>query len=204
MPIDENELAENHKRYRKRIALYREYGYDVDEERNLVIEKAMPISGNILEAGTGKGYFSLALARRGFSFTTVDVSPSEQWYAGLNLGFYGLASRVRFDVADLEHLPYADASYDVIFAVHLVHHLALIEPACSEILRVLSPSGKIVLSDFNEKGRAVVDQIHALDGKKHEVGPVTLEAVKDYLTDRGLWVEKNEATHQDVLIASRP
>ena len=60
MPIDENELAQNHKRYRKRIALYRKYGYDVDEERNFVIEKAMPLSGNILEAGSFHLFFSQA------------------------------------------------------------------------------------------------------------------------------------------------
>ena len=30
----ENELIENHKRYLERIALYRQYGYDIEEERN--------------------------------------------------------------------------------------------------------------------------------------------------------------------------
>ncbi|MEN6468869.1 MAG: class I SAM-dependent methyltransferase, partial [Smithella sp.] len=198
-----NELIENHKRYLERIALYRQYGYDIDEERNYVIEKACPFSGNILEAGTGKGYFSLALARLGFHFTTFDISATEQWYAGLNLAYHGLAGYVRFDVADLERLPYPDDSYDVIFAVNIIHHLASVEPAVNELIRVLSPSGKIVLSDFNEKGLAVLDQIHALDGRKHELGAATLREAKAVLIRHGLRIEEHRGAHQNVLVACR-
>ena len=129
MQISENELVENHKRFLERIELYRQHGYDFDLERSFVIEKALPISGNILEACTGKGYFSLALAQAGFHFTTFDISGSEQHYARLNLAYYGLMHHIRFDLADMEHLSYPDASYDAIFAVNLVHHLDSLEPA---------------------------------------------------------------------------
>lgn len=199
----ENELIENHKRYLERIALYRQFGYDIDEERNYVIEKACPFSGNILEAGTGKGYFSLALARLGFHFTTFDISATEQWYAGLNLAYHGLVGYVRFDVADLERLPYPDASYDAIFAVNIIHHLASVDLAVNELIRVLSPSGKIVLSDFNEKGLAVVDQIHALDGRKHKPGMATLREARAVLSRHGFQVEKHAGIHQDVIVSFR-
>lgn len=198
-----NELIENHKRYLERMALYRQYGYDIDEERNYVIGKACPFSGNILEAGTGKGYFSLALARLGFHFTTFDISATEQWYAGLNLAYHGLAGYVRFDVADLERLPYPDASYDVIFAVNIIHHIASVEPAVNELIRVLSPSGKIVLSDFNEKGLAVVDQIHALEGRRHELNAGTLSEAKAVLIRQGLKIQEYRGAHQNVLVACR-
>lgn len=203
MPTVGNELIENHKRYLERVELYRQYGYEVDEERNYVIEKACPFAGNILEAGTGKGYFSLALARLGFYFTSFDISATEQWYAGLNLAYHGLAGYARFDVADLESLPYPNASYDVIFAVNIIHHLDSVEPAINELIRVLSPSGKIVLSDFNQKGLSVVDQIHALDGRKHELGAVTLSAAKAALISHGLSIEEHHGVHQDVVVACR-
>lgn len=201
--MTENEIIENHQRYSERIALYRQYGYDIDEERNYVIEKACPFSGNILEAGTGKGYFSLALARLGFHLTTFDISATEQWYARLNLAYHGLAGYVRFDVADLERLPYPDASYDVIFAVNIIHHLTSVEPALNELIRGLSPSGKIVLSDFNEKGLAVMDQIHALDGRKHELGAATLSEAKAVLIRHELKIEEYRGAHQNVLVAYR-
>jgi ubiquinone/menaquinone biosynthesis C-methylase UbiE len=200
MPVSKNELVENHKRYLERIELYRKHRYDVDLERLFVIEKALPVSGNLLEIGTGKGYFSLALARAGFSFTTCDLSATEQWYAGLNLAYYGLAGYVRFDIADLECLPYTNSSYDAVFAVNLLHHLPSLEPACGEMVRVLSSSGKIVLSDFNEKGLEVVDRIHALDGKKHDVSGVTISEAKTLFEQYGLNIELHHGKHQDVLV----
>lgn len=166
----EKELIENHQRYLERVALYQKHGYDIEEERSFVIEKACPFSGNILEAGTGKGYFSVVLARLGFHFTSVDISAAEQQYARLNLAYHGLASFVRFDVADLEFLPYPAASFDVIFAVNILHHLSSVRAACAELVRILSPSGKIVLSDFNTQGFAIVDKVHELEGRQHEVG----------------------------------
>lgn len=199
----ENEIIENHKRYLERIALYRQHGYDMDQERSFVLEKASPVSGNILEAGTGKGYFSLALARGGHSFTTFDISAEEQWYAGLNLTYYGLTSYVRFDVADAERLPYNDAFFDIIFAVNMIHHLCSVCKVCDEFIRILSTSGKMVLSDFNTQGFAIIEKIHALEGRQHELGAGTLVEVKTILTERWFKVEEHHGANQDVLVASR-
>lgn len=203
MQISENELVENHKRFLERIELYRQHGYDFDLERSFVIEKALPISGNILEAGTGKGYFSLALAQAGFHFTTFDISGSEQHYARLNLAYYGLMHHIRFDLADMEHLSYPDASYDAIFAVNLVHHLDSLEPACGELVRVLSASGKIVLADFNEKGLAAVDRFHALEERKHQVSSATIGDAGTLFAQYGLEVNLHRGNHLDVLVAKR-
>lgn len=197
------EVIKNHERYIERVTLFQQYGYDIEEARYFIIRKARPLSGRILEAGTGKGYFSLALAREGFNFTTCDISADEQRYAGLNLAYYGLIDHVCFDVADLECLPYPDASYDMIFAVNMVHHLSSVEPACSEMVRVLSPVGKIVLADFNEKGLAVMDQIHMLDGRRHDVGAATITEAGVILSQQCLAIEEHAGIHQDVLVAGR-
>jgi 2-polyprenyl-3-methyl-5-hydroxy-6-metoxy-1,4-benzoquinol methylase len=199
----ENEVIENHQRYLERVALYQKYGYDIEEERSFVIEKACPFSGNILEAGTGKGYFSVVLARLGFHFTSVDISAAEQQYARLNVAHQGLASFVRFDVADLECLPYPAASFDVIFAVNIVHHLSSVRTVCDELVRILSPSGKVVLSDFNTQGFAIVDKIHALEGKQHELGAGTMCEAKAILKEYGFTVDEHQGANQDVLVACR-
>ncbi len=199
----ENEVIENHQRYLERVALYQKYGYDIEEERSFIIEKACPFSGNILEAGTGKGYFSLALARLGFYFTSFDISDAEQQYAKLNLAYYGLTSYVCFDVANAEWLPYENGSFDVIFAVNMIHHLPGVHKVCDEFIRILSPSGKIVLSDFNTQGFAIVDKIHTLEGKQHEVGASTMIGTKAILTEYGFTVEEHQGANQDVLVACR-
>ena len=106
MTATKNEVRENHDQYLERKALYYQFGYDIDKERAFIIEKARPISGRILEAGTGKGYFALALANEGFHFTSFDISESEQKYARLNLMYYGLEQQVHLDIASAKSLPY--------------------------------------------------------------------------------------------------
>lgn len=200
---DFNIVEENHRRYLQRKALYLRYGYDIDAERAVVIDKAGRLSGNILEAGTGKGHFSLALAQRGYRFTTFDISPTEQQFARLNLRYHGLEEQVCFDIADGEALPYQDQQFDCIFSVNLVHHLESVGQVFAELIRVLTPTGKLVVSDMNATGLAMLDKIHALDGDKHHVGPETLSDVVDFLHSRDFEVVSHAGTHQDVLLAQR-
>jgi len=199
----ENELIENHQRYLERVSLYRQFGYDVDQERNFIIEKLQPIAGKILEAGTGKGYFTLALARAGYKFFTLDISTAEQRFAMLNLMYHGLQQQVTFLVADVESIPCHDGFFDVIFTVNMVHHLPSVYKVCDEFVRILAPDGKIVLSDFNEKGLAILDKIHESEGRRHDVSGSTLADVKTILDRHGFTIKEYQSELQDMLVAGR-
>jgi hypothetical protein len=48
-----------------------------------------------------------------------------------------------------------------------------------------------------------VDQIHALDGRKHKPGMATLREARAVLSRHGLKIEEHHGTHQDVLVACR-
>lgn len=199
----ENEIIENHKRYQERIALYQKYGYDMEKERSFILEKTLPISGNILEAGTGKGYFTLALARAGFNFFSFDISATEQRFAQLNLMYYGLQQQVTFLVANVESIPCDDGFFDVIYAVNMIHHLSSVRKTCDEFIRILSPDGKIVLSDFNEKGLAILEKIHESEGRRHDVSGGNLTDVKKTLAERGFTVKEYQSDLQNMLVAGR-
>jgi ubiquinone/menaquinone biosynthesis C-methylase UbiE len=201
--MTEKELIESHDRNLERYALYRKFGRDIEQERSFIIEKARPISGNILEAGTGKGYFALALANEGFHFTAFDISAAEKEYAQFNLAYHGLGKQVHFDVADAERLPYEDGSFDMTFAVSMLHHLSSVRKVCNELVRILSLSGKIVLSDFNTQGFDIVDKVHAFEGRKHELSSGTMTEAKAILIEYGLKVEEHQGETQDVLVANR-
>jgi ubiquinone/menaquinone biosynthesis C-methylase UbiE len=199
----QKDIIENHKKYLERIELYKKFGYDVDQERAFIIENSKPFSGNILEAGTGKGYFTLALARADFKFFSLDISEAEQRFALLNLMYHELQQQVTFLVANVESIPCDDGFFDVIFAVNMVHHLASVRKTCKELVRILSPSGKIVLSDFNEKGLAILDKIHEREGRRHEVSGGTLADVKAILAGHGFAVKEYQSELQDMLVAGR-
>lgn len=197
----EKEVIENHEKYLDRVALYQKFGYDIDKERSLIIEKACPLTGKILEAGTGKGHFTLALARAGFNFFSFDISVEEQRYALLNLMYYGLQQQVTFVVADVDAIPCDDDFFDVIFAVNMMHHLSSVRKTCDEFVRILSPQGKIVLSDFNEKGFSMLDNIHGLEERRHEVSGGTLDQAKVALSERGFELTEYHAEMQNIVVA---
>lgn len=199
----EDELLANHKRYLERKALYSSLGYDVDKERAFILEKAQPLYGDVLEAGTGKGHFALELARAGYKFTTFDISETEQAFAKLNLRYFGLESQVDFRIENGECLSFKDKSFDIIFSVNTLHHLTNPYKVIDEFLRVLSFEGKLILSDFTQKGLALMEKIHASEGNIHEVGKTTLADVERYLTEKGFRINKAHSKFQEVLIAYR-
>ncbi|MDD5562045.1 MAG: class I SAM-dependent methyltransferase [Candidatus Omnitrophica bacterium] len=200
----EEELLANHKRYLERKGLYSSLGYDVDKERAFILEKAQPLYGDILEAGTGKGHFTLELAKAGYSFTTFDISETEQAFAKLNLRYFGLDKQVDFRIQNGESLSFKDKSFDVIFSVNTLHHLTNPYKVIDEFLRVLSFEGKLVLSDFTQEGLVLMNKIHASEGNKHEVGKTTLSDIEEYLIGKGFKVNKANSKFQEVLIAYHP
>lgn len=199
----ENEVIENHRRYLARKEVYRDFGYDIDEERAFIIEQARPIHGRILEAGTGKGHFALALAKDGYVFTTFDISQEEQRFAKLNLEYYGFSEKASFCIENGENLSFKDGSFNVIFSVNTVHHLESPYEVVNELIRVLAVKGKIVLSDFNKEGLLVMDKIHSIEGQKHKVSEITLREVKAYLAEQGFQIKQKGTQYQDVLIAQK-
>ena len=199
----DKEVLENHKRYLERKALYKSFGFDIDNERDFIIEKAQPIYGDILEAGTGKGHFALSLAKAGYNFTTFDISETEQAFAKLNLKYFGLETKAVFCIENGESLSFKDKSFDIIFAVNILHHLISPYKVVDEFIRVLSFEGKIIISDFTKEGLEIMDKIHALDGKTHEVSKTTLSDIKSYLVNKRFRTKEHKSKFQEILIIYR-
>ncbi len=201
--MSEDQISEYHEQYLKRKALYQSFGYDVDSERNFVLEQAKPIHGKILEAGTGKGHFALALAKAGYSFVTFDISQEEQRFARLSLTHFGLEHFADFHIENGEHTSFASGSFDVIFSVNVLHHLQNPYRFFDEMLRLLSSRGKIILADFTPEGFCVMERIHRCDGQRHEVGKIAIEDAKKYFSEKHCMINEAKSTHQHVAIITR-
>ena len=195
----ENKISENHKKYTERASLYKKFGYDIEKERNFIFEKAKPISGRILEVGTGKGHFALELAKAGYRFTSIDISEEEQETARLNLQHAGLESKVDLKIEDAENLSFKDSSFDVIFSINALHHFANPNKVIDELVRVLNKGGKIVFSDFTKEGFSLLDRIHKAEGRHHHQGEVSLEDVDKYLQNKAFKTEQYKTKFQEIL-----
>jgi ubiquinone/menaquinone biosynthesis C-methylase UbiE len=113
--------------------------------------------GRALDIGTGPGQIVIKLARRlpQWKFTGVDRSPGMIAQARENLAAAGgeLADRVEFQVADGNRLPFPDQSFDLVLCNSVLHHLAEPGKLLSEMERLASPGGAILLRDLRRPGR---------------------------------------------------
>ena len=196
-------MFENHQRYLERKKFYAGFGYDTDKERDFILELAKPLCGKILEAGTGKGHFAIALAKQGYSFVAFDISEEELHLAKLNLAYFGLDTCVDFRIENAEHTSFADGSFDIVFSVNTLHHLRSPYKVIDELTRILSQKGKLILSDFTEEGFAIMGKIHALEGKTHEVSKTTLLDIESYLAKKGFSIKTTKSVYQRVLTAGK-
>ena len=199
----EYEILENHKRYLDRVTFYRSNGYDLEKERDFILDKSLPISKEILEIGTGKGHFALVLAKWGYSFISIDISKQEQEIAMLNLRYFGLGKQVVLRTEDAGNLSFPEQSFNTIFSINVFHHLENPLAVLDEIIRLLRHSGKAVLSDFSDKGLEIINACHASEGRTHDYFKHRLNEAKEYFFTKGFNVKECQSEVQKVLIAER-
>jgi len=102
--------------------------------------------GRSLELGCGTGFFTLNLRLAGVidEAHVTDVSPRMVEVAQRNASALGFD--IEGQVADAELLPYRDDSFDIVIGHAVLHHIADVELAFREVLRVLKPGGRFVFA----------------------------------------------------------
>lgn len=102
-------------------------------------------TGNALDVGAGRGIASYALAREGFAVTALEPDSSDLVGAGA-IRALARDSRLPIQVVEefSERLPFADSTFDVVFARAVLHHTRDLEAACREFFRVLKPGGLLL------------------------------------------------------------
>src|SRR5580704_16166081 len=117
----------------------------------------------LLDVATGPGTVAAQARKLGVRAIGVDLSP----------GMLALARQahpsLEFNVAEVEHLPYADRSFDALVCNFGLGHFPRPEAAIAECVRTLRPGGRIALSwwdDFSKSRiqglfREAIDEIGA-------------------------------------------
>jgi SAM-dependent methyltransferase len=98
-----------------------------------------------LDIGAGNGISSYALAKDGWQVTALEPDPSDLVGVG---AIQALARQEQLPIEVVkefgEDLPFADASFDLVFARQVLHHAKDLTQLCKEIARVLRPGGKFI------------------------------------------------------------
>ncbi len=101
----------------------------------------------VLEVGCGAGTDLVRFARGGALVTGVDVAPSAIALARQNFAQQGLTADLR--EADGEHLPFDDATFDLVYAHGVVQYTTDGRALIAECHRVLKPGGEAVFQVYN-------------------------------------------------------
>ena len=109
------------------------------------IRELLPDAGTALDVGAGRGIASYALAREGFAVTALE--PDDSCLVGTG-AIRALARDAKLPITVVEdfseRLPFADNTFDVVFARAVLHHSRDLRAACREFARVLRPGGLLL------------------------------------------------------------
>jgi ubiquinone/menaquinone biosynthesis C-methylase UbiE len=114
---------------------------------------------SVLDAGCGTGIFSIIFANKGAGHVTgIDISEgSLQTARSLKQKFE--LNNTEFQKQDMLALPFADASFDIVWAWGTVHHTTDPFKAIEELIRVLKPSGSILLAVYKRTKLTFIHEI---------------------------------------------
>ena len=104
----------------------------------------------VLDVAAGNGNATLAAARRFADVMSTDYVPSLLDKGRERARAEGLA--VQFETADVENLPFADASFDVVLSTYGCMFAPDHARTASEMMRVLRPGGRIGLANWTPGG----------------------------------------------------
>jgi ubiquinone/menaquinone biosynthesis C-methylase UbiE len=200
--LTDEQIQENNDIFKKRQDLYRGKGLDFPKSREFILDKAGMLTGNILDVGSGRGVMALALTRAGYSVVSIDKNEEMLLTTALNLAYENLLARVELHVMDAYSLEFSDSRFHNVFIVEALHHITDISGFFSEVGRVLSPGGKLVLADFNKKGMGIIDLVHGSEGHKHENSFMGKNEAKIWLDRNGYNVKSYEDECHWVLVAN--
>jgi ubiquinone/menaquinone biosynthesis C-methylase UbiE len=134
-----------------RIQIYRFGSNPIGWYRWLFEHFRAPAAGRILELGAGPGLLwttNLKDVPAGWHVTLSDLSPGMVDEARANLG--DAEERFTFARLDAQQIPFADATFDAVVAIHVLFHVPDRQRALREIRRVLRPGGRIYASTVGE------------------------------------------------------
>jgi len=113
-----------------------------------VMEFAQHHGESVLEIGAGLGTDLAQFATHGAATTDLDLSSGHLEHAQRNFALRGLSGEFR--QGDAEHLPFDDATFDVVYSNGVIHHTPNAARVVHEIHRVLKPGGKAIVMVYAE------------------------------------------------------
>ncbi|TMA10246.1 MAG: class I SAM-dependent methyltransferase [Deltaproteobacteria bacterium] len=115
----------------------------------------------VLDIACGPGFVAMEFAKHTREVVGVDLTTEMLKKARALARREGL-NNVTFRRADVNHLPFSNASFDVVVTRASFHHFPHPDRVLAEMVRVLKNKGKILISDNTSKNDPAKNRLHNL------------------------------------------
>jgi SAM-dependent methyltransferase len=102
---------------------------------------------DVLDAGCGEGMPTLVFAEQGCSVAGIDTDEASLSRARELLAKTPFAAPVTLQEGNLLHLPFADTTFDLVWASSVLHHIVDKLAGVRELQRVLKPGGRLAIRE---------------------------------------------------------
>jgi len=182
--------------YERIRLLFKRHGYDMEAARQSVLKRAGRINEPILDVGTGPGRMAYTLACNGYKLTSVDTSKQAQDVAKIYARRYKVSGRIKFLNMDAQNMRFQNGSFATTVSANLLHDVRRPERVLQEMIRLTRPGGRIVISDLNQKGRALVNKVYRINREIHKGRAIILgKIVPKALRKAGIGFKKYTDDH---------
>lgn len=117
------------------------------DKRAMFIRQHVPV-GRALDVGCGTGVFAERLSTFGYELTGIDPFP------GMLRHLHQRRPDIPAITASGQHLPFADNSFDLVYCIAVMHHVAApdaVRLTLLEMARVARPGGYVLIWDHNPR-----------------------------------------------------
>ncbi len=197
-----------------RIAIHQRFSTNPQGWFNWVFDTLVqsPENAIVLELGCGVGTMWKECAGRipaGWAISLTDLSDGmldAAWRSLVTLG-----RGFKFEKVDAQSIPYADKTFDVVIANHMLYHVPDREKALTEIKRVLKDDGRLIATTVGnthmQEMYQLLKRVNTNPRPDMFVNPFTLENGQEQLqkvfsqVKRSQYADNLEVTEIDPLIA---
>lgn len=161
-----------------------------DKVREVAVAKADIQAGKLAaDIGAGTGFVTEELVKNGVKVIAVDQTKAMLEEMKKKFGHF---DTVEYRIGQFNNLPIQDESVDYIFANMYLHHVDFPLVAIKEMVRVLKPGGKVVVTDMDEH------EFEFLNKEQHDRWPgFKREDIERWFREAGLRNVKVDCLGED-------
>lgn len=144
----------------------------------------------VLDIACGPGLLACELAKATSRVTGIDLTPAMIEQAKILQQQKGL-NNITWDIGDVTHLPYDDASFSLVVTRYSFHHMIDPGSVLSEMKRVCLPGGRVVVVDVTPQADKInaYNYVEKLRDPSH-VRALTFEELHEMIDKTGLFTKK--------------